>query len=497
VYNTSHNATQRQLVEGYLAWKWSIQNYLPSNHLYKNAPPQVPAPPPKVLLRAKNYSGTGPWLDESGYNNNATLENGTNTKNAANNGLVLDGSTNWTFPNVAVGNNWSVNIWYKKTGAEIGSQPCILSQIFTGTINLLIGYNIGNPLCAGFFGGDFSVGSAISLISGAWTNIQATWDGTNLSTYINSTLIGTTTPGTTAVDSGAAYRIGRRWDEGDYVVGEIGEVRIYNYARNQRQVTEDYISSYNTFLFNPSTISGNKLWLDAADASTLTVDGVNVSQWSDKSTNEYNETIVGYPTYINNAIRITPGNFVKISIAPGAFIQAFNAFLVYKALANTPQNTIITRNNSITDPNLGNPLDMQLSEYFIGENNAAYFKNSYECFNPNQSIFNININQVTQETISFSVFSNGQQATDQYESRGGTGIWVPSDLGDTVTIGGRVDGSSQMNATYNEVLIFNKVLTTGERQAVEGYLAWKWSLQSQLVNTHPYYAAPPQTNALV
>jgi hypothetical protein len=37
-----------------------------------------------------------------------------------------------------------------------------------------------------------------------------------------------------------------------------------------------------------------------------------------------------------------------------------------------------------------------------------------------------------------------------------------------------------------EVIIFNTALTISQRQQVEGYLAWKWGLQSNLPETHAY-----------
>lgn len=39
IYNTVLNSTQQQQVEGYLAWKWGLAGVLPTNHLYKYAPP--------------------------------------------------------------------------------------------------------------------------------------------------------------------------------------------------------------------------------------------------------------------------------------------------------------------------------------------------------------------------------------------------------------------------------------------------------------------------
>jgi hypothetical protein len=42
-----------------------------------------------------------------------------------------------------------------------------------------------------------------------------------------------------------------------------------------------------------------------------------------------------------------------------------------------------------------------------------------------------------------------------------------------------------------EHLVFNRTLTTTERQDIEGYLAWKWGLQANLPSGHPYKNAAP------
>jgi hypothetical protein len=39
VYNSSLTTSQRQQVEGYLAWKWGLQNNLPDTHAYKKIKP--------------------------------------------------------------------------------------------------------------------------------------------------------------------------------------------------------------------------------------------------------------------------------------------------------------------------------------------------------------------------------------------------------------------------------------------------------------------------
>jgi hypothetical protein len=39
VYNFALSTSQRQQVEGYLAWKWNLISALPSNHPFKLWPP--------------------------------------------------------------------------------------------------------------------------------------------------------------------------------------------------------------------------------------------------------------------------------------------------------------------------------------------------------------------------------------------------------------------------------------------------------------------------
>jgi hypothetical protein len=41
------------------------------------------------------------------------------------------------------------------------------------------------------------------------------------------------------------------------------------------------------------------------------------------------------------------------------------------------------------------------------------------------------------------------------------------------------------------MIIYNRTLTTSERQTVEGYLAWKWGIQANLPATHPFKNFPP------
>jgi hypothetical protein len=249
IFNTALTTTQRQQVESYLSKKWSVSvtNFLTPTHPYRTLPPSsvrdTTAAIPTVFLQALGYSGSGTWYDKSPNGFNATLENGTAAKNAAGNGIVLNGSTNWTFSTISAGSKWSIAVWYKNTGNPVGSVPCILTQNYgPSAINITLGYT--PSLNVAFFdGSSWRAGTTITFTNNVWTHVIGTWDGTTMSTYINGSLLGSTTPGSASSDGGTAYRIGRRWDYPDYMVGEIGEVVIYKQiVLTKAQIYNEYIS---------------------------------------------------------------------------------------------------------------------------------------------------------------------------------------------------------------------------------------------------------------
>lgn len=51
--------------------------------------------------------------------------------------------------------------------------------------------------------------------------------------------------------------------------------------------------------------------------------------------------------------------------------------------------------------------------------------------------------------------------------------------------------SSFFNGVIADVIVINGLLSTADRQRLEGYLAWRYALQANLPTTHPYRWAPP------
>jgi hypothetical protein len=263
VYNRGLSTDDRQTVEGYLAWKWGLQGNLPTTHPYKYLSPASnyagAVNPQGLIVRfdATTYSGSGAWSNTAalGTNFNATVENGTPSKNTAGNGVVFNGATNFTFSNPVLGNAWTAVAWVKRTGSNQAS-AAYLTQTGAGggILNLSMftndsGAGVGtNQVTAGFYtGATWKTTTPYTLNQDVWYNLAYTWDGTTLVSYVNGVSTASLVAGIASSNNGNAYRIGRRWDTASYIVSEIGQMLIYNRGLSPTEVLQNYAATSNTF----------------------------------------------------------------------------------------------------------------------------------------------------------------------------------------------------------------------------------------------------------
>ena len=89
----------------------------------------------------------------------------------------------------------------------------------------------------------------------------------------------------------------------------------------------------------------------------------------------------------------------------------------------------------------------------------------------------------TNATAGYSWFRDGALISSV-----NTGNNVSASSSTPLGIGANESATYSMDGTFNvyEILIYSSVLSTSQRQQVEGYLAWKWGLQSSLPSTHAY-----------
>lgn len=237
------------------------------------------------------------------------------------------------------------------------------------------------------------------------------------------------------------------------------------------------------------------LWFDAADATTITQSAGAVSQWRDKSSNAYSvlqDTSAYQPTYATNLLNGLPG------------IQLSASTYLYQVCSSIPnftsgsQTTVyMVAKNGSTMPawNIINTIwfggtGTQRYHFSFGygaTNGITLYTNGGVVASPSSSVVPLNTNAIigfAASATSNYIFYNGSNTA--YASSGG----LVSANNSTLFQFGDLRGAIVTDENIYEFVGFNTVLTTAQQQAVEGYLATKWGLQSSLSNGHPYKTTP-------
>lgn len=253
-------------------------------------------------------------------------------------------------------------------------------------------------------------------------------------------------------------------------------------------------------LITPSNagISGLSLWLDAADSSTISLTGSNVTQWRDKTA-----SIAFQGSSTNQTIATTARNgLFPIQFNGAGFLS--NSTFVY-TLNNRSAFMVVAENSAGANSGF---LSFASSGSDYNQLNTMVYESGYKPYPQNFSIVTglgiggMNLYTGTNTPTPFALYNdtyasgsdilykNGSQvatATTAATFSNSTGLY----LGSRMTSGS--PSNNYLSGVIAEVVLFNRALTTTERQQVEGYLAWKWGLQSSLPVGHPYTSTAPGT----
>jgi hypothetical protein len=148
--------------------------------------------------------------------------------------------------------------------------------------------------------------------------ISQVFDYTNsdLFQYLDGALDVSTTSfqaaGNTSDTDSLGAAIGSRADgASSWANCSVQAILIYHEAHDatKRAQVEAYLTEHYNFDFSPDDLPNLALWLDASDASTLTLSGSNVDEWRDKSGNLRHFTGSGSarPTLVNSSVNGLPG----------------------------------------------------------------------------------------------------------------------------------------------------------------------------------------------
>jgi hypothetical protein len=241
--------------------------------------------------------------------------------------------------------------------------------------------------------------------------------------------------------------------------------------------------------FRPTDIGGCQLWLDAADATTLTLSGSTVIQWRDKVINLQLSVGSGTNTLTQNAF----GNMQAILFNGGYLLSPSNVFtatenvnyitqfIIMKQTVNTPYGLVA---------GIGFYTQNTKNSLYINQNQAQIVVR--RGFTSNSSRYDgpLYANTINQGYI-YSALTDYQASTFQLIINGTTNAPTAFAGTGTTTSDSSVIyvGSTSFNEPFYgyvaEYIIYNTSLTDPQRQQVEAYLSQKWGLRQQIPQSHP------------
>lgn len=268
--------------------------------------------------------------------------------------------------------------------------------------------------------------------------------------------------------------------------------------------------SIQSSFFSPTQISGCSLWLDAADSASLNLSGTSVTRWNDKSGNRNDFVqLSGFslPSVSTNAINSLPclsftGNNImnnssnqiltNSSFVLNSSAAGYSIFTVTRQNASAPSYTGYNYILSAYGGGTGAGLfygTIEITKYFLTANGTAgpiYGFNDLTANTPNTLM---TTNQLTSISVIGSTLTPYLNGTAMGTKTGTVISLTGLSIGNAYAPGQTFTGQT-WGGVIGEILIFNANITTQQRQQIEGYLAWKWGLQSSLPADHPYKSSP-------
>jgi hypothetical protein len=237
--------------------------------------------------------------------------------------------------------------------------------------------------------------------------------------------------------------------------------------------------------------NGLLVWLDAADDSTFSYSsGTEVSQWRDKSGNNFHAnqaTTANQPsrnTVVNSrkSVNFTSTNGDRLRVNSGmVFTNSVTAIVFIKpGSQNYAYANILDQDHGMDGAN----------GWVIQRNNTASAWLSWVAnaagdtwFNPNQILYVDNTSQIVtlrKGSSTVTLYSNGTSSTDvaiadqQIRQVGYLGLNLGS-----WRAGNEIHGSSRhYNGEICEVVVYNRALSLTELKQVHTYLGQKWGISN-------------------
>jgi len=297
-----------------------------------------------------------------------------------------------------------------------------------------------------------------------------------------------------AVDTAYNFRLyvtnaaGTAWTDVAVVTVEANGIPVVNAGADRTVAISTNLS------WTPADLSP-AAWYDAADANTITASGGAVSEWRDKSGNNFHVSQTDPAKQPATGTRyINAENVLNFDGTTDTLQRAYESGLNPSSLSVLTVAVCDTP----TDGAYHSPLtsrstvDGIITGYIFYKTSwntfAGYYGYTagYRTLNGPTATTAPYIQALTADNGGGAYYFNGSlQAEDTTDG------YVPVPGVTPFFIGaGKDDGSDYYwDGAIAEVIVLDSVLTLSERQKLEGYLAHKWGLAANLPAGHPYISA--------
>ena len=243
-------------------------------------------------------------------------------------------------------------------------------------------------------------------------------------------------------------------------------------------------------LWTPANLSGLVVWLDAADASTITLNGSNVSQWSDKSGNgnhAVQSTASSQPSYgaptINskNVINFAGGKHMTIGYPPAlnrtiAVVVQYSGVnglrVVMGARETLNQRSYFGVNTGIVRVGVAEQATLNGSSGMVATTTYT------QILKHGQGAVNKEVHHYLDGTEDIDATFTGDIGSGQNYMIGG--------FNDQGTVHG-----SRYGGRMAGLVITDNMMSDLNRQKLEGYFAHLWGHAGSLSESHPYKSSAP------
>jgi hypothetical protein len=552
IFNSSLSNTQRQQVEGYLAWKWGLASSLPSSHPHAlspsfGLPSLVPNAPAKTRVTYANHpviaaGGCALWLDAAD-SSTISYSSGSNLsqwRDKSGNGYIMTNNTGTTTVASAELNSYNAIYTPSGTSAKIASFTgrTKFTLFFVGKCaagKYLLGFNsgfvyAGNDTLMSFTvsGNTFdcvdSIGLTNSVVSAnTWFIFSIGYDNVAAFTPNPYNINGSPLNGANRTTITSPYItpsiVTDQYVSNPFYINSLGtnsydsdytaEIIFYNTNLNVSQrwgltanlpVGHPFKSSFPLF---PSPVTGvrriaGRRWSPLTPGNcVLWLDGADSSTFTLSST-----SVTQWRDKSGNS-----NHMANNGISP-----IYNASLI-----NSLGGIDCTNGGALISSGFQNSANLSFAMVAVVKSGLGFW-GSFFTHGGRDTDFAVERNSIVGTTIHFQTANDNSQCGIAYTvdapvlyfgtmtsgtSRffesfsGGTNTITTGTNSSSISLGsqiarvGKSDNNEVCNSFISEIIYYTAVLGTTQRQEIEGYLAWKWGLKASLPSSHPYKLFPP------